>query len=910
MNNKQTYRYPGAQPFSTAQQDLFFGREDDIAALSRMIRLEALVVLYSKSGLGKSSLLSAGIVPEMEREGKYQAVQVRFNAYSESLDENRSPVQTALAAVQQQLGEEHTFVEDFLPQEESLWYSFKRFQAQQPERELLLLFDQFEELFTYPEAAILDFKQQLAEVLNTQIPQRFRALVEQEVNQRTGILEDTRHLSSEQLQLLHTSYQARVLFAIRSDRMSLLDRISDYLPIVKRAWYELDALTELQAEEAIYNPAYKEGNFRTPIFDYSDDTVDAILNYLTKDHQQKIESFQLQILCQAIERKVEQQGLTIVQRSDIGNIQTVYENYYDDQIQQLASPEDQLAARRFIEEGLVFEEEERRLSLYEGQIHRQYGISNELLAQLTDTHLIRREPSMRGGYTYELSHDTLVPAILKAKQERVALEEEDRQAKALREERKKRRRANLIAAVGVALAVISLVAGTFAIWSAQEANKSKQQALKNLDLANIERERADSTATRLERVSKKELEAKLSAELAKDVLQSERDKTKFLLRQTQRTLNELEQKNSAVVQLILENAELDILNLRYDAALEKIQSAASIGASKETIATALLEIAFYQNEIGNSQRALGLLDSTATLLQQPISLELKSDTVQARQQLRNAMQQLLPDYFDYLLGEKYYPKMVEVKGGTFWMGCDTTLNQSCGEDETWHQQTVSDFKMAKYETTVWQFALYCAATPDKDIKDHLVATWRDMGDNPVVKVSWFDAILYSNWVNQQLGLEEVYVLSNKRNGTYRDYYDVEWKPNAKGFQLPTEARWEYAAKGGAARSPFVYSGDSLIAKVAWYGVNSGSRTQKVGSKNPNVLGLHDLSGNVWEWCWDWYASYPESNSANYRGPVEEGKYRILRGGSWLYNYNDCRVSYRYYNNPDFRIINIGFRLLR
>ncbi|MEM8529163.1 MAG: hypothetical protein AAGG68_31315, partial [Bacteroidota bacterium] len=136
INNKTTYRYPGAQPFSTAQQDLFFGREEDIAALSRMIRLEPLVVLYSKSGLGKSSLLSAGIVPKMEQEGKYQAVKIRFQAYSERYDENSLPVQTTLAAVQQQLNKESTFIEDFLPEETSLWYTFKRFQAQQPEREL------------------------------------------------------------------------------------------------------------------------------------------------------------------------------------------------------------------------------------------------------------------------------------------------------------------------------------------------------------------------------------------------------------------------------------------------------------------------------------------------------------------------------------------------------------------------------------------------------------------------------------------------------------------------------------------------------------------------------------------------------------------------------------------------------
>lgn len=454
-----------------------------------MIRLEPLVVLYSKSGLGKSSLVNAGIIPEMEQEGKYLAVPIRFNAYSESYDENSLPAQTTQAAIQKVLGSEKTFIEDFLPEENTLWYSFKRFQVQQPEKNLLLLFDQFEELFTYPEAALLDFKQQLLEVLNTQIPQRFRALVEEAVSAEPRT--DKLYLDANQLRQIHTPYQPKVVFAIREDRISLLDRISDYLPVVKRAWYELDALTELQAEDAIFNPAYQKGDFRTPIFDYDDATIDAILAYLTKGYQQKIESFQLQILCQSIERKVEQQGLQLVKRQDLGNIQAVYENYYDNQIQQLPSPKDQLAARRFIEDGLVFEEEERRLSLYEGQIYRQYGISDELLAQLTDTHLIRREPSMRGGYTYELSHDTLVPAILKAKKKRVALEEEDRQAKLLREERKKRRRANGIAALGFGLAALAGVTSLVAI----NANAKAQAAL---ETAQVERVRADEKANEAE----------------------------------------------------------------------------------------------------------------------------------------------------------------------------------------------------------------------------------------------------------------------------------------------------------------------------------------------------------------------------------------------------------------------------
>lgn len=425
------YRYPGAQPFAASQEHLFFGREQDVEALYRQIRLESLVVLYSKSGLGKSSLLNAGLTPRVTQEGKYRPVKIRFNACNPQSDNFRTPLDAmldALAAVGKE-SEKNVFLEKLLASEDSLWYQIKSAQAQNKRRPFLLLFDQFEELFTYPEQAVLDFKRQLAELLDPQIPQRFLSAVEREVEKPV-------HLSPEELALLHQAFEVRMIFAIRSDRISLLDKLADYLPDVKRSWYELDALTPEQAEDAILNPAYKKGVFASPIFDYEDEAIEKMLGFLTKDGEQKIESFQLQILCQAVERKVIRQKLEIVTAADLGNIEEVYENYYDDQIRLIEKEEEQLAARRFIEEGLIFEEEERRLSLYEGQIFRQYGLSEALLRKLEDTHLVRREPSSKGGYTYELSHDTLVAPVLRAKEQRLLGERQAREeAERLRREK-------------------------------------------------------------------------------------------------------------------------------------------------------------------------------------------------------------------------------------------------------------------------------------------------------------------------------------------------------------------------------------------------------------------------------------------------------------------------------------------
>ncbi|MEL7339766.1 MAG: hypothetical protein AAGM67_04710, partial [Bacteroidota bacterium] len=168
--------------------------------------------------------------------------------------------------------------------------------------------------------------------------------------------------------------------------------------------------------------------------------LDAILDFLTKGNEQQVESFQLQIICQYVENIVIEQGKTLIERSDLGEISDIFENYYDSLIKRIPVKEDRQKARKFIEEGLILEADEIRLSLHEGQVERDFGISPELLDQLEETRLIRGEPSPRGGQIYELSHDTLIKPILRAKQKRQmqeALAEED----AKREEKEEARRA-------------------------------------------------------------------------------------------------------------------------------------------------------------------------------------------------------------------------------------------------------------------------------------------------------------------------------------------------------------------------------------------------------------------------------------------------------------------------------------
>jgi len=135
---------------------------------------------------------------------------------------------------------------------------------------------------------------------------------------------------------------------------------------------------------------------------------------------------------------------------------------------------------------------------------------------------------------------------------------------------------------------------------------------------------------------------------------------------------------------------------------------------------------------------------------------------------------------------------------------------------------------------------------------------------------------------------------------------------ADGWRLPTEAEWEYAARGGQEARETIYAGSNDVGTVEWYSNNSNSRTQPVGGKQANELGLHDMSGNVWEWCWDWYDSdyYGSAAARDPAGPIS-GSRRVIRGGSWNHDAAVTRVAVRDYGTPSRSSYgSIGFRLVR
>ena len=449
----------------------------------------------------------------------------------------------------------------------------------------------------------------------------------------------------------------------------------------------------------------------------------------------------------------------------------------------------------------------------------------------------------------------------------------------------------------------------------REAEANLQLADANLKKAQAEEARARAALAQVEKEKAATEEQRQAAQTNYELAQ---EKTREAEKNAEEARKAFEKQQAAledVVRLILQNADRDILNLRYEDALEKIKGAASLEALKPAVAKHYLEIAFWHGETGNLARAAQLLDMIASYTQNAAVAagirSLPSDTAAARNRLRDAMKMVDAGYFDSLYTKKYYPDMVTIPGGKFMMGCDKSKDPDCGDDETPHEQEVRSFQIARTETTVWQFALYCAAE-NRDISEFLESSWSDPGDNPAVNVSWYDAAEYANWVSRQKALAEYYAIDKSLQDTLNtsEYDDLKWmvRPlSTDGYRLPTEAEWEYAARVG---TDWKFAGCNTAEELgdyAWYDENSGGRTRGVGLKKPNPFGLYDMSGNVWEWCWDWYGDYPANPAKDYAGP-EEGSGRVVRGGSWGGDALYCRASNRSNGTPGNRNILVGFRL--
>lgn len=462
MQTKQLYkdRYPGLVPFDKGQSTIFFGRDLEKKELFYQICLEKMVVLFGKSGLGKSSLLNAGVSPQLERNG-YLPLRIRFSSSVQAGDDDKSEnllIRDFILAIKA-----YKYKRSILYNKEDpkLWEYIKACdfndlvdnssfpelwdlmmknkeesgaQSDKPKKISItpvFIFDQFEEFFLHPVNHQQEFLSQLAEVVHDETP--FRIL-----QWLTNINPEER--KPEQI-AWHQQPVVKIVFSLRSDKLSKMQSIVPYIPTVLRNRYELQSLTPQQAAQAIKGPAVKAdlGREYTPAFTFEDATLDEIVKQLSKGSNE-IESSQLQIVCNFIEQKVRKElknsaeiNNVVVNNSIIDpekDFPLILENFYDTQLELIEDPKEREMARRLIEDDLVLDGQRDNIS--RKKMNKYHGIGDELITVILNTRLVREEITSRGSI-FELSHDTLIAPVEKSKNKRL-----EEQLEKDREEEKKK----------------------------------------------------------------------------------------------------------------------------------------------------------------------------------------------------------------------------------------------------------------------------------------------------------------------------------------------------------------------------------------------------------------------------------------------------------------------------------------
>ena len=794
--------YVGITYFKREHAPIFFGRERDVKKLYEnsimVLKEKQILLLYGQSGVGKSSLLNASLIPRLEYQGWNVVYMRRQKGKGLALDLD---------------GIQHDYL-------------------RKSEINSILIVDQVEEMFTDP-----------------------------------GVSDEANIFFNQLCTILDSSPHLRIILSFRKDYLA---DIKDYLKDrgILFLWYSLRPLDEQgmrRAISGIWKDPSLSRNF--PDFSYIEpDLEDAILSNISHDEASNIApllQFQLRSLWDLAQEKMK------------GDIRLSREFYVAEELNDKSLnaflEKHKLRAVEFLhpeqaENGLIndilFFYTTPRLTAAthtEDELYKRYQhIDPQLLQnihqELVNEYLLVHD---REKNWTRLSHDSLAGII----RQRFA----DSQASGQR---------------------------AFSLVSAKEKLLSDGSAIEfsgmDIELIQAGLKGMPTLSTRL----KERLEL---------------DKKRHQRQKEDR------------YKLAIETARNNHYHLRYEEVLNNLQTASSEGFRNDQVISFAKEILFPLKELGKEKllgEFLNFIKKLSTVPDEQLDryLDSCSSTGEFLTGFDNWMIGWNPLLFQEMK-ERYFPNLVDIAGGTYEMG---SLEGHENEIPI-RLVTVDGFLAASTPVTCWQFGLFCLST-GRDLPSD---GGYGRGNRPAINVNWFEALYYCNWLSDKMGFKRVYNIEERK---------VIVVPDANGFRLPTEAEWEYAAREGGkgarygngqdiARieeinfdadpdSPYFRSDRnkrvSWAEKGKWLG-----KTTPVRSYAPNALGLYDMSGNVWEWCWDWYdeSYYQYGSNENPAGP-NDGEYRSIRGGSWSEPADGCRCSFRDNDNPIYRIQVVGIRVIR
>jgi tetratricopeptide (TPR) repeat protein len=435
------YRYPGTRPFSSEDEAIFFGRQLDIDRLYQLMTLKNMLIFYSASGMGKSSLIKAGLIPRFKRETNeksYLPLTIRFCAKAESSDQRKhillNIVRAELLKHINKLQSTSLAFTVHGDLNESLWCLVKLFE--QNNVNLLLIFDQSEEIFTYDKEDINELKEEIYLLFNRNIPtflhkriqeklvvlsnETVRTLGEEISNSSKDTPPTTEDLDTvnKNIEFIYSPVKSKILFAVREDKLGLFNVFSDYFPDILKDTYKLLPLSQGNAREAIEGPSAIQGNFISHPFNYSANALSKLLTNIKEDDD-TYDPFSIQLNCSYIEVNcVVKEGKKVIEAGDIPEEGKIVKEYYDNVWKSVQGTEEEIARyRKEIEQKLIDQKQETRKYVYEKDLSNISSILN-LLEQKG---LIRRD--QRGDDHYiELSHDRLIAPLIEASRQRAAEE--------------------------------------------------------------------------------------------------------------------------------------------------------------------------------------------------------------------------------------------------------------------------------------------------------------------------------------------------------------------------------------------------------------------------------------------------------------------------------------------------------